>query len=392
MYASAYLKDILHNFNGRGLNAWIMRLETMKKLISKTIAIAVSGIFVCSSLCGCFLQEMTDSCTGRITPSPSGQVISLETPEASQTPSVEQSSSAPSESPDASPTADAQTTPQQETPAQTPVETNGSITGVPTQTAATATPAPATPGPNGSIYIGTADKPSRCTMPTDLYGLTREITEAWFADAVFIGDSITIGWKNYNNLMIENDPAFFGQTRFLCEGSYGSGHALESISETSMHPIYAGEQHYVWDAVKLMGVKKVFILFGMNDLSIYGVDGSADKYEEVIDNILDINPGVELYIISAMYMYRGSERDKLNNRNLYLYNQRLVEICARKGCEFVNIASHLIDEDGFVPDEYSSDQYVHQTYKAYAVWADILRSLAARHLKGMPPVTFSLPQ
>ena len=76
----------------------------------------------------------------------------------------------------------------------------------------------------------------------------------------------------------------------------------------------------------------------------------------------------------------------------YLYNQRLVQICARKGCEFVNIASHLIDEDGFVPDEYSSDHYVHQTYKAYAVWADVLRSLAARHLKGLPPVTFSLPQ
>lgn len=381
-----------------------MRLETMKKLISKTIAIAASGIFVCSSLCGCFLQEMTDSCTGRITPSPSQQVVSIDTP----APSTEQPSGDPSVSPDASPTAETGETSQptadvksddpQQTPAQTPGETAGGVTAAPTQSAATPTPmptpttVPTTPGPDGTVSIGTADKPARCTMPTDLYGLSTRMVEDWFADAVFVGDSITIGWKNYNNLMLENDSAFFGQTRFLCEGSYGSGHALEPIGEASMHPIYAGEQHYVWDAVRLMGAKKVFILFGMNDLSIYGVDGSADKYEEVIDNILANNPGVQLYVISAMYMYKGSEREILNNRNLYLYNQRLVELCARKGCEFVNIASHLIDEDGFVPDEYSSDHYVHQTYKAYAVWADVLRSLAARHLKGMPPVTFSLPQ
>ncbi|MBR5947409.1 MAG: hypothetical protein IKZ82_02020 [Clostridia bacterium] len=352
----------------------------MKKLISKTIAIAVSGIFVCSSLCGCFLQEMTDSCTGRITPSPSQQVVSLDTPEASQTPSGEQ------------PTGEVQTTPPEATPDTAPTESAGNVTNAPTRVAATPTPVPTTHEPNGMVSIGTADKPARFTMPTDLYGLTREMTEAWFADAVFIGDSITIGWKNYNNIMLESDPGFFGQTRFLCEGCYGSNHALEPISATSMHPIYAGEQHYAWDAVRMMGAKKVFILFGMNDLSISGLDGAAAKYEEVIDNIRRTNPGVQLYIISAMYMYRGSELKVLNNRNLYLYNQRLVELCARKGCEFVNIASHLIDENGFVPDEYSSDKYVHQTYEAYAVWAEVLRSLAARHLKGLPPVTFSLPQ
>ena len=35
-----------------------------------------------------------------------------------------------------------------------------------------------------------------------------------------------LGWKNYNNRMLEKNPEFFGNTRFLCEGSYGVGHAL----------------------------------------------------------------------------------------------------------------------------------------------------------------------
>ena len=52
------------------------------------------------------------------------------------------------------------------------------------------------------------------------------------------------------------------------------------------------------------------------------------------------------------------------------------------------IASNLIDEGGFLPKEYCSDNYVHQTYSAYAVWADVLRSLAARHITGQGKLVF----
>lgn len=345
------------------------RQHNITRFISMTAAIALVCIFICFALSACFLQEMTDSCTGRLTPAP------VQTPQTTGTDEpVEETETPPAETPDAE-----TPTPGAETTAPTPEQTSEPNPS-PTQSA------------DGSVSIGTESEPARFTMPTDLYGLDAGAAEVWFADAVFVGDSITLGWKNYNNLMLEKNESFFGQTHFLCEGSYGSGHALEPISDTSMHPMYGGEQHYVWDAVKLMGAKKVFVLFGMNDLSIHGVDGAADNFEQVIERINETNPGVQIFVISAMYMYKGSEREILNNRNLYLYNQNLVQICERKGCEFVNIASHLIDENGFLTDEYSSDHYVHQTYKAYAVWADILRSLAARHLNGMPPITFTLPQ
>ena len=45
----------------------------------------------------------------------------------------------------------------------------------------------------------------------------------------------------------------------------------------------------------------------------------------------------------------------------------LVAYFRENGYEFVNIASNLIDEGGFLPKEYCSDNYVHQTYSAYAV-------------------------
>lgn len=308
--------------------------------------------------------------------------------------------------------------PATDIPEETPALTQTAETDVPSPTdppesevpteevtdAPTATPAPATPTPapstnppatnppsGNTVPLGSSSKPARFTMPTDLYGLSEYACEQWFSDAVFIGDSITLGWQNYNNKMLETNSSFFGNTHFLCSGSYGVGHAFDPISEDSLHPRYQGEQHFVWDSVSMMGANKVFILLGMNDISIYGVDGTASRYQDLIANIISHRPGVQIYVISNMYMYRGSEREKLNNRNIYLLNQRLVRMCNEHGYEFVNIASHLIDENGFVPDQYSSDHYVHQTYAAYAVWAQILRSVAARHIQGIPPIVFSLP-
>ena len=222
------------------------------------------------------------------------------------------------------------------------------------------------------------------TMSTDLYGVSLDDAEAWFSDAVFIGDSITLGWKNYNDtwLSISGSENFFGQTHFLCEGSYGAGHALESVEQYNGHPTYMGEQRNVWDSIKLMDAKKVFICFGLNDLAIYGVDGTVENFRKLCDKITEVNPGVKIYIISAMYMYKGSFDDtwKLSNPNLRELNKGLRQLCKEKGMGFVDIASHLVDSDGYLLKEYCSDEYVHQTSEAYNTWADILRSIAAHNI------------
>lgn len=236
----------------------------------------------------------------------------------------------------------------------------------------------------GTIMLqGSNGLPQRNTMPKELYGIEPCDCEGWFMDCVFVGDSIMLGWKNYNTLMIEKGNAdFFGNTRFFCEGSYGYGHALEPVTEDSLHPMYGGEKHSIEDALSLMNAKKAFICFGLNDIGIYGVEGTARKCQELLKRIYAKNPNIDLYIISAMYMYKGSEKPKLNNANILALNIELAKICNSNKIPFINIAGELIDENGFVSDKYSSDKYVHQTYAAYEVWAEVLRAVAAREYEG----------
>ena len=69
--------------------------------------------------------------------------------------------------------------------------------------------------------------------------------------------------------MLEKIPNFFGNTRFFVKAATVSDMHLSRFRIRSLHPIYGGEQCYIWDAVKKMGAKKVFILFGLNDISIW---------------------------------------------------------------------------------------------------------------------------
>lgn len=222
------------------------------------------------------------------------------------------------------------------------------------------------------------------TMPLDMYGITMADAEDWYKDAVFIGDSIMLGWKNYNNKHLESDPLFFGPTHFLCEGSYGAGHALEPVSDKSLHPLYQGQQRLLWESVNMMGAKKVFICFGLNDVAIYGVEGTAQNFRTLCEKIENANPGVKIYLLSSMYLMDDSHQKKLTNENLRALNELLRQLSKEKGYKFVDIASHLVGPDGYLKREYCSDPNsntpCHHTQAAYDIWAKILRSLAAHDI------------
>lgn len=325
--------------------------------------IIIAALLLLTSVCfGCDTRNSNDA-----TPEPFAEAPTL-------TPTAE-----PSEEPTSEPTP---TEPATDLPVFATPTPDGRVSGTPSVNES--------PAVGDQICIETNGLPTRFTMPAELYGVSIDECDEWFGDCVFVGDSIIVGWKQYNTLMLQNNSAFFGNTRFFCAGSYGYGHALDPVSEDSIHPMYGGEQCLIEDALQLMGANKAFICFGVNDISIYGVDGTIDNCLELLNRIYEKNPEIDLYIISAMYLTRDGDAkgSKLTNANLLSLNMGLAGICNYFEIPFINIASHLIDEEGFVPAQYSSDNFVHQTYAAYDVWADILRSVAARELSGRPHPIF----
>ena len=95
---------------------------------------------------------------------------------------------------------------------------------------------------------------------------------------------------------------------FLAAGSFSANNALWDVGEESVHPVYQGEQRQIWDSISMMGSKKVFIMLGMNDLNITGLEGSCEIYQELIGKIKESNPDVEIHIMSMTYILKGGRR------------------------------------------------------------------------------------
>ena len=234
-------------------------------------------------------------------------------------------------------------------------------------------PAPELPSPSDTSTPETPDQ-------TESPAAQDNVEWGWFDDAVFIGDSVSLKLKNYVTKQRQSDPNFMGGAQFLTSGSLGSANALWEVSEKSVHPNFQGEKMLLEESVPLTGAKKIYIMLGTNDIAVYGIDSSVENMSALLDRILAATPDAAVYVQSATPICEGAEKKQLNNDNLEIYNEKLAQLCQEKGYTFVNVASVLRDENGFLPREYCSDpdgMGIHFTDVACELWIDYLRSDAA---------------
>jgi lysophospholipase L1-like esterase len=240
-----------------------------------------------------------------------------------------------------------------------------------------------TPPPTPSVTATQAVQsptPSATQAVTAAPGAVPEsaaVEDSYFDDAVFIGDSVSLKLKNYVVKKRASDPGFLGKAQFLVSGSLGSGNALWEVSDKSVHPTINGQKLPLEESVALTGAKKVYIMLGINDVVPYGIDGSVDNMETVIEKIRAKSPGIMVYVQSATPITRGGEKVKLTNKTLNAYNARLAELCKDRGYYYIDVAAALKDSAGYLPDAYSSDNYVHFTDEACEIWINYLRTHTA---------------
>jgi lysophospholipase L1-like esterase len=206
-------------------------------------------------------------------------------------------------------------------------------------------------------------------------GKSDKVEPSYLDDAVFIGDSVSLKLKNIVTAKRKSSPGFFGKAQFLAAGSMGSGNALEPFSSSSIHPSYNGKKALLEDNVAEMGAKKVYIMLGMNDLAVYGIDKSVQNMDKLLSNIKAKSPNVIFYVQSATPMIEAKQMKKLNNASLAAYNVKLSELCKEKGYSFLDIASVMRDSKGNLLPAYCSDPDdlgVHFTDKACDVWIDYI--------------------
>ena len=187
----------------------------------------------------------------------------------------------------------------------------------------------------------------------------QELNPDYFAETVFIGDSVSLKFKMYGGL-----PG----ASYLCYGSFGTVNALAGVIKEN-----------IWDDIG--DNKRVYIMLGMNDLNPAGIDGAVANMKELCNRILDKNPDVLIYIQSMTPITKAHDgiNGRLGKKYINEYNEKLLELAKENNWYYLDVASVLTTEDGYLKDEYCGDNGaegmgLHLSNPGCAVWCDYLKN------------------
>ena len=229
----------------------------------------------------------------------------------------------------------------------------------------------------GTTNLQSATSSNADTQATTSAGENSQGGEAvdasYFDNAAFVGDSVSLKLSYYAAA-----TGALGNAQFFTAGSLGSANALWEVSDESVHPSYQGTKMLVEDCIANSGAQVVYIMLGMNDLSLYGVDGSVENYKTLVERILEKSPGVKIVVQSMTPMTDTSNilGSSLNNEVIKEYNEKLQNLCLEQGWNFVDVASVMYDSQGenlnrdFCSDP--DDMGVHFTEAGCQRWVEYL--------------------
>lgn len=197
---------------------------------------------------------------------------------------------------------------------------------------------------------------------------------SFFDDAAFIGDSVSYVLQQWNLKY-----GSFGSAVFLARSSLGLQNTIDGRLKLS----YQGIQYSPEDALAAAGAKKLFVMLGFNDLALFGIEGTMERWDIFLERILEKNPGIQIYIQSCTPIHQDGQGGALNNENIDLYNKTLKAYCQEKGYFYVEVAPYFKDYRNSLAPIYCSDNFMHITYDGALVWEYALKAYAAQQRQTM---------
>lgn len=180
-----------------------------------------------------------------------------------------------------------------------------------------------------------------------------EYDEEFFADDLFIGDSITTGFSGYGILDEKNVFAKIGLNPLT---------ALDTPIDT------ADGERLLAEEISETCPKRAYIMLGSNGICWLACSNMLDAISDIADEIREISPDTEIVCLSIPPVtkeYDDEETELEVMDKIKDYNSRLEEMCGEKGLTYIDITTMLEDNDGYFVYYYAETDGVHFKPTAY---------------------------
>lgn len=196
------------------------------------------------------------------------------------------------------------------------------------------------------------------------------VDNTYWADALFIGDSRTMGLSEYADLGGAHVFASSGMNvyKIFSEKLAASGNGKQTLEELLSTYTYG----------------KVYIMLGINELG-YDFERSVDKYKEMLTTIQTYQPDAIIFLQANLHVTeKQSSSDPLfNNPAIDRMNEEIAALADNKTLFYIDVNVLFDDEQGNLSTDYAGDA-AHIYGKYYAQWADWLLTKGIVHSSHKP--------
>lgn len=192
------------------------------------------------------------------------------------------------------------------------------------------------------------------------------VDTSWFADAAFLGDSLTAGFcANEYNIDVGG--------ALIC--GYEGISPNTVVNRTTVTSPDRGEEVPL-DVLAAAQPAKLYILIGTNALVQPGNDDSfLAYYGKMLDDLRTALPDTTFYVQSMLTATQEKVSDSLPGLapdRLAAINAAIQQLCAERGCYYLDLNAEFADDAGYLQTDFSQPDGVHLTVSGYSKWVSYL--------------------
>ena len=194
------------------------------------------------------------------------------------------------------------------------------------------------------------------------------VGEDYFDDALFIGDSRTVGLMEYAGL--EEHAAFYAST----------GLTVYKLFDAQVVPVEGSKENIsIEEALAEKQFSKIYLMIGINEMGTGTVESFLAEYEKAIAHLQELQPDAIIYVQAIMRVSteRSAKGDYIHNEGIDERNEGLSLLADNQKIFYLDVNPLISDEDGGLIQDYTFDG-VHLRAKYIVIWKEFLMDHAVR--------------
>ncbi|RKM61961.1 acylhydrolase [Butyrivibrio sp. CB08] len=194
----------------------------------------------------------------------------------------------------------------------------------------------------------------------EVYEFT-EVDDDYFSDALFIGDSRTVGLSEYCEPLDER-ATFYSKVSLTIFTAMNKDFVKTDDGKITVD-----------EALQKNKFAKIYIMLGLNEIGTGDTEYFTTAYKEVLDRIVELQPDAIIYIQGIMHVTaeKANGDKNFNNEKINARNEALAQLADQKTIFYIDMNEAVDDEDGNLDSSLSFDG-VHLKASSYERWHEFL--------------------